>query len=96
VSLVLEFAVGASVDESIILSLFVLPIDGPLHPTLSSPTSASVGDGEQWCLAAADLSRRLHAVTQMRDNTMEKTAWRQQRWAEPVGPSLGEYGGIHE
>jgi hypothetical protein len=81
VSLLFEFAAGAGVDGSIIRSLFVLPIGGPLHPML--PTSASIGDGEQWCLAAADLSRRLHAVTQMRDNAVEKTAWRQQRWAEP-------------
>jgi hypothetical protein len=61
-------------------------LGGPLDPTLPSPTSASVGDGEQWCLAMADHSQRLNAVTKTRDNAVEKTARRQQRWAEPRWP----------
>jgi hypothetical protein len=49
---------GTGVDGSIIRPLFVLLIGGPLHPMSSLPTSASVGDGEQWCLTALAVAGR--------------------------------------
>ncbi|KAL6867476.1 hypothetical protein ACP4OV_015500 [Aristida adscensionis] len=62
---------------AVIRSLFVSLTRRSTPRSSPSPTSASSGgdaaDGEQWRLAAADLSRRLAAATRTRDEALEET-----------------------
>ncbi|KAL6644727.1 hypothetical protein ACP70R_016335 [Stipagrostis hirtigluma subsp. patula] len=61
---------------AVIRSLFVSLTRRSTPRSSPSPTSALVGDagdGEQWRLAAADLSRRLAAATRTRDEALEET-----------------------
>ncbi|CAM0872277.1 unnamed protein product [Alopecurus aequalis] len=67
---------------AVIRSLFVSLTRRSTPRSSPSTTSASEGDGEQWRLAAADLSRRLATATRTRDDAVEETARLKQSLAE--------------
>ncbi|CAN6290034.1 unnamed protein product [Urochloa humidicola] len=76
-------ALAPSSPGAVIRSLFVSLTRRSTPRSSPSPSSASggggaaggdaAGDGEQWRLAAADLSRRLAAATRTRDEALEET-----------------------
>ncbi|KAG2542098.1 IRK-interacting protein-like [Panicum virgatum] len=71
-------ALAPASPGAVIRSLFVSLTRRSTPRSSPSATSASggagdAGDGEQWRLAAADLSRRLAAATRTRDEALEET-----------------------
>jgi hypothetical protein len=71
-------ALAPASPGAVIRSLFVSLTRRSTPRSSPSPTSASggtgdAGDGDQWRLAAADLSRRLAAATRTRDEALEET-----------------------
>ncbi|XP_037425574.1 IRK-interacting protein-like [Triticum dicoccoides] len=78
-------ALAPASPGAVIRSLFVSLTRRSTPRSSPSPTSASEGDGgegEQWRLAAADLSRRLAAATRTRDDAVEETSRLKQSLAE--------------
>uniref|UniRef100_A0ACD5XIU1 Uncharacterized protein n=1 Tax=Avena sativa TaxID=4498 RepID=A0ACD5XIU1_AVESA len=69
-------AVAPASPGAVIRSLFVSLTrrSTPRSSPSTTASAASEGDGEQWRLAAADLSRRLDAATRTRDDAVEETA----------------------